>query len=73
MPDIKTGTLVVCIQAVAAEIRTLQEVVQSGEAEIEDYQTLEDWRSAAEDLEAAYDALAKTHLNLPPYDELTAS
>ena len=73
MPDIKTGTLVVCIQAVAAEIRTLQEIVQSGEAEIEDYQTLEDWRSAAEDLEAAYDSLSKTHLNLLPYDELTAS
>lgn len=61
-----------CIQAVAAEVRSWQEIVQSEEVEPEDYQMLEDWREAAEDLEEAYDVLAKTQLNLPPYDELTA-
>ena len=72
MPEINTGTLVVCIQAVAAEIRTMQKGLQSGEAEAEDFQILQDWLDAADDLEAAYDTLAETQLNLPPYDQLTA-
>ncbi|MBI3230007.1 MAG: hypothetical protein HYZ45_07500 [Burkholderiales bacterium] len=70
MPEISTGTLVMCIQAVAAEIRAMQAAVQSGEAELDDFQILQDWSDAADDLEAAYDAAAKTQLNLPPYDEL---
>ncbi len=61
-----------CIQAVAVEIRKLQVLVQSGEAELDDFQILQDWSDAAEDLEAAYDVAAKTQLNLPPYDELVA-
>ena len=43
-----------------------------GDAESEDYVSLEQNIETAEDLERAYDAEAKTVLNLPPYDELIA-
>lgn len=72
MAEIKTGTLIVAIQAVAAQVRVLQEAAQSGEAALEELELLSDWQGAAEDLEAAYDKLALTQLNLPPYDELVA-
>lgn len=70
MPEISNQTLVIAIQAVAAEIRALREAVMSGEAEPEEHQLLEDRMQAAEDLERAYDLAARTVLNLPPYDEL---
>jgi hypothetical protein len=70
MPEISNQTLVIAIQAVAAEIRALREAVMSGEAEPEEHQLLEDRIQAAEDLERAYDLAARTVLNLPPYDEL---
>lgn len=70
MPNINHQTLVVAIQAVASEIRGLQAALAEGEAEPEEYQLLEDWQRAAEDLERAYDEAAKTVLNLPPYEEL---
>lgn len=70
MPEISNQTLVIAIQAVAAEIRALREAVMSGEAEPEEHQLLEDRMQAAEDLEHAYDLAARTVLNLPPYDEL---
>jgi hypothetical protein len=70
MPEISNQTLVIAIQAVAAEIRALREAVTSGEAEPEEHQLLEDRMQAAEDLERAYDLAARTVLNLPPYDEL---
>lgn len=70
MPEITTQTLVVAIQAVASEIRALREAASSGEAEPEEYLLLEDRIRAAEDLERAYEVVARTVLNLPPYDEL---
>jgi hypothetical protein len=70
MPEISTQTLVIAIQAVAAEIRALREAVASGEAEPEEHQLLEDRLRAAEDLERAYEIAARTVINLPPYDEL---
>lgn len=70
MPQINEKTLVIAIQAVAAEIRALREAVMSGEAAPEEHQLLEDRIEAAEDLERAYDIAARTILNLPPYDEL---
>jgi len=73
MPDIENHTLVIAIQAVAWEIRSLREVVASGEAGLDDYQLLDDWLHAAEDLERAYDVEAKTLANLPPYRELVGA
>lgn len=70
MPEISHQTLVIAIQAIASEIRTLQEAIADGEAQPEEYQLLEDRLHAAEDLEEAYRIAARTVLNLPPYDEL---
>lgn len=73
MPEISNQTLVIAIQAVATDIRTLREALASGEAEPEEYQLLEDWMEAAADLERAYEVAAQTVINLPPYDELVGS
>lgn len=70
MSKIKTGTLIVAIQAVAAELRILKENMQNGQADPEEYEILQDWQDAANDLEEAYDELAKSQLNLPPYNKL---
>ncbi len=70
MPQISTQTLVIAIQAVAAEVRALREAVRAGDAEPEEHQLLEDWMRAADDLEQAYDVEARTVINLPPYDQL---
>lgn len=72
MPQIETRTMLIAIQAVAAQIRTLREELAEGDAEPEDYVLLEQNIQAAEDLERAYDIEARTVLNLPPYDELVA-
>jgi hypothetical protein len=70
MPEISVEALIVCIQAVAAEIHTLSEAAQSGELQAEEYERLEKRERVAENLEAAYDKVAERVLNLPPYDEL---
>ncbi|WP_017463195.1 hypothetical protein [Dyella ginsengisoli] len=70
MPSISHQTLIISIQAVASEIRNLRAALAEGDAEPEEYQLLEDWQHAADDLERAYDEAARTVLNLPPYDEL---
>jgi len=72
MPEIKSRTMLIAIQAVAAQIRAMREELADGDAEPEDYVLLEQNIEAAEDLERAYDIEAKTVLNLPPYDELVA-
>lgn len=72
MPEIKSRTMLIAIQAVAAKIRAMREELADGDAEPEDYVLLEQSIEAAEDLERAYDIEAKTVLNLPPYDELVA-
>lgn len=72
MPEIKSRTMLIAIQAVASQIRALREELADGDAEPEDYLLLEQNVEAAADLERAYDIEAKTVLNLPPYDELTA-
>lgn len=72
MPHISYQTLICAIQAVAAEIRSLRAALAEGDAMPEDYQLIEDWQRAADDLERAYDAAARTLLNLPPYDELVS-
>jgi hypothetical protein len=70
MPEISIETLIVSIQAVAAELRTLRNAAQSGELEAEEYVLLEERQRAAENLEAAYEKVADSVLNLPPYDQL---
>jgi hypothetical protein len=70
MPEIKNRTMLIAIQAVAAQIRAMRADLADGDAEPEDYVLLEQNIEAAEDLERAYDVEAKTVLNLPPYDEL---
>ncbi len=72
MPEIKSRTMLIAIQAVAAQIRAMREELADGDAEPDDYALLEQNIEAAEDLERAYDIEAKTVLNLPPYDELVA-
>jgi len=71
MPLISTDTMIVAIQAVAAQVRELREAVATGDAEPEEMLLLEEWQEAARDLERAYDVEAKLVLNLPPYGELT--
>lgn len=73
MPEIKSRTMLIAIQAVATQIRAMREELADGDAEPEDYALLEQNIEAAEDLERAYDIEAKTVLNLPPYDELVAA
>jgi hypothetical protein len=70
MPTINNQTLIIAIQAVAAEIRNLRSAISDGDAEPELLQLLEDYQNAAENLERAYDVAAQTALNLPPYNEL---
>lgn len=70
MPQISTDTLIVAIQAVAAQARELRDAVRRGDAEPEEMELLEQWQDAARDLERAYDVEARVVLNLPPYDEL---
>ena len=70
MPEIATDTLLVAIQAVAAQVRELRAAVARDEAHPEEMQLLENWQDAARDLERAYDVEAVDTLNLPPYDEL---
>ena len=75
MPEIKSRTMLIAIQAVATQIRAMRDELADGDgdAEPEDYALLEQNIEAAEDLERAYDIEAKTVLNLPPCDELVAA
>jgi hypothetical protein len=70
MPEISNKTMCIAIQAIASEIRSLRDLVKSGEGVPEDAELLEDYQRAAEDLERAYDKAAETVLNLPPYEDL---
>ena len=70
MPEIKNRTMLIAIQAVAEHIRAMREELADGDADAEDYVLLEQAVEAAEDLERAYDAEARTVLNMPPYDDL---
>ncbi len=70
MPEISIEALMVSIQAVAAEINALQKAAQNGELESEEYVLLEERQRVAENLEAAYEKLAASMLNLPPYEQL---
>lgn len=70
MPQIDNSTLVMAIQAVAAEIRSLRKFVQVDDADPEIEELLEQYVQAASRLEDAYDEAAKTAFDLPPYDEL---
>jgi hypothetical protein len=70
MPEISINTMIVAIQAVAAQVKELRITVDSDDAQPEDMQLLEEWTEAAEDLERAYDTSALTVINLPPYDSL---
>lgn len=73
MPEISVEALIVSIQAVAAEVRTLKEAAESGELEAEEYALLEERQRVVENLEAAYEKLALTVLNLPPYGQLVGN
>lgn len=73
MPEISVEALIVSIQAVAVELRTLREAAGNGELEAEEYALLEERERVAENLEAAYAKLAVSVLNLPPYEQLTGN
>ena len=47
MPEINSETLIVAIQAVAAEVRVLRDAAENGEAEPEEYELLEERMRAA--------------------------
>ena len=70
MPEISINTMIVAIQAVAAQVKELRTTVSRDDAQPEEMKLLEEWVEAAEDLERAYDAAACTVINLPPYDRL---
>lgn len=70
MPEISINTMIVAIQAVAAQVKELRATVSRDDAQPEEMKLLEEWVEAAEDLERAYDTAAQTVLNLPPYDRL---
>jgi len=70
MPEIKTGTMLIAIEAVAAKICEMRAGLADCDAEPEDYEELEQVIEAAEYLERADDVETKTVLNLTPYDEL---
>jgi len=73
MPEISNKTMCIAIQALAKEIRKLEEIVAAEDSQPEEQQILEDYERAAEDLEQAYDKAAETALNLPPYDMLVGT
>jgi hypothetical protein len=70
MPEITNKTMCIAIQALAKEIRKLEEIVAAEDSQPEEQQILEDYERAAKDLEQAYNKAAETALNLPPYDML---
>lgn len=73
MPEISINTMIVAIQAVAAQVKELRATVNREDAQPEEMQLLEEWVEAAEDLERAYEIAARTVINLPPYDRLVQS
>jgi hypothetical protein len=73
MPEISINTMIVAIQAVAAQVKELRATVNREDAQPEEMQLLEEWVEAAEDLERAYEIAARTVINLPPYDRLAHS
>jgi len=70
MPEISINTMIVAIQAVAAQVKELRVTVNRDDAQPEEMKLLEEWTEAAEDLERAYDSAARTVINLPPYEKL---
>ncbi|WP_374595198.1 hypothetical protein [Aquabacterium sp.] len=70
MPEISHATMVLSIQAIAQEIKSLRQTIADGDAVPEDYVILDDLQDAARELEREYDKAAQTVLNLPPYGEL---
>jgi len=72
MPEISNEALIVAIQAVAAEYRTLRDAAEAEELETEEYILLEERERVMENLKAAYDGLAIRVTNLPPYERLVS-
>ncbi len=70
MPEISVDTMVIAIQAVAAQQRRLEAAAEDEGAAPEVDMLVEEWSDAAGDLEAAYNTASRTILNLPPYDKL---
>ncbi len=70
MPEVSGKTLVMAVQAVAAEVRRLralpEEAVVPG-----DEMLLVDLETAAEELEEAYAEATRSLVNLPPYSQLS--
>ena len=72
MPEVGGNTLVMAIQAVAREIRRLDAMCGSVDANPNDQELLFAYERAAEELEDAYASAGRKQINLPPYDELVA-
>jgi hypothetical protein len=71
MTQLSGMTLVMAVQAVAAEIRRLRaETSDEDAADPRDQLLLEDYLKTARELETAYAAAARLEPDLPPYDEL---
>lgn len=69
MAEIDVKTLVMAVQAVAAEIRRLRALPEADVVPGDDL-LLEDYECAAENLEEAYALVAGSATNLPPYAQL---
>jgi hypothetical protein len=72
VPEVGGNTLVMAIQAVAREIRRLDAMCGSVDANANDQELLFAYERAAEELEEAYSTAGRRQINLPPYDELIA-
>ena len=70
MPEICHATLVLAVQAIAGEIKELQQTIDDGDAVPMDFQRIDDLLYAARELEREYDKAAQSVTNLPPYDKL---
>jgi hypothetical protein len=70
MPEISHSTMVFAIQAIAREVKELQQTIDNGDAVPEDFPMMDDLQDAARELEREYDKAARSVINLPPYDEL---
>jgi len=74
LPDVDGRTLMLAIQAVAADMKTLKATVDAAAAGDGDLADVEDlllsYEKAAEKLRAAYEVARLASSNLPPYASL---
>ena len=76
MPEVNGRTLVMAVQAVDAQVRTLSRQIDAA-SEDDDVTDLEDlllsYMNTAAELRTAYEAALKLTSNLPPYAKLVGA